>query len=131
MTLVTSVQQRTAFDGTPIVEAVLHLSPEQAGMGADSVRAQINGRYRVPELSVDEILTMRELTALGDGLDDLRHAAGTSVLVLSVARLGLLRDALADSDLMAAAALAAVLSELYAETVRAALEASSAEPALS
>jgi hypothetical protein len=131
MDLVTSVQKRTALDGATVVEAVVHLSPAQAGFGTDAVRSVINGRYRVPELTVDQILTLRELTALGDGLDDLRHAEGTSVLVLSVARLGLLRDALAESDLLAAAALADTLGDVYAEAVRAALDAPSAEPALS
>jgi hypothetical protein len=131
MTLVTSVQQRIALDGTSVVEAVVHLTPEQAGVGSDAVRAVISGRYRVPELTVDEILTMRELTALGDGLDELRHAEGVSILTLSVARVGLLREALSESDLLAAASFAEAIGALYADAIRAALDAPSAEPALS
>jgi hypothetical protein len=115
--LVTSVQQRTALDGTSVVEAVLHLSAEQAGACSDAVRAAIAGRYRVPALTVDEILTMREMTALADGLDDCRNCDGLSIFVLNILRLGLLRDSLGDGRY------ADVLADLYADAVRLALEA--------
>src|SRR4051812_33606766 len=115
--LVTSVQQRTALDGTSVVEAVLHLSAEQAGTCSDAVRAVIAARYRVPALTVDEILTMREMTALADGLDDCRNCDGNSIFVLNILRLGLLRDSLGEGQY------ADVLAELYAEAVRLALEA--------
>ena len=119
--LVTSVQQRMAPDGTPIVEALVHVSPEQAGSAADAVRAVVAVRYRVPTLEVDEILTMRELTALGDGFDDLRGPDGVSVVVLSIARLGLLREAIAESAPGPAHALLDGLADLHAEALRAAL----------
>ena len=123
---VTSVQQRTALDGTPVVEALVHVSPEQAGAVADAVRAVVGIRYRVPTLEVDEILTMRELTALGDGFDDLRGAEGVSVVVLSIARLGLLREAIAESAPGAAHALLDGLADVHAEALRAALGGHSA-----
>ena len=116
-----SLQQRTALDGTPVVEALLHLSPQQAGACADAVHAVATARYRVPSLSVDEILAMRELTALGDGLDDVRRAPGISIVTLSVARLGLLRGAIADSTPGPAHALLDALDELHAEALHVAL----------
>jgi hypothetical protein len=122
---VSSVQQRIALDGTPVVEALVHLSPDQAGACADAVRAVVAVRYRVPLLSVDEILVMRELVALADGLDDLRGAEGVTVLVLSIARLGLLREAVAESAPGPAHALLDALADLHADALRAALGESS------
>ncbi len=128
--LVTSVRQRIGLDGATVVEALVHLSPEQAGACADAVQAVTASRYRVPTLTVDEILAMREFTALGDGLDDLRHAEGTSVMVLSIARLGLLVEALDEPMSGPATALLGPLADLHAETLRAALEDTASNVAL-
>lgn len=129
--LVTSVRQRIGFDGATVVEALVHLSPEQAGACADAVQAVTASRYRVPTLTVDEILAMREFTALGDGLDDLRHAEGVSIMVLSIARLGLLVEALDEPLSGPATALLGPLADLHAEALRAALEGPAAGVALS
>ena len=117
----TSVQRRIGLDGTPVVEALVHVSPEQAGACADAVRAVVGVRYRVPTLEVDEILTMRELTAVGDGFDELRAADGVSVVALSIARLGLLQDAIAESAPGPAHALLDQLADVHAEALRTAL----------
>jgi len=123
---VTELQHRIGPDGEPVVEARVHVSPEQAAACADAVQAVIGARYRVPSLSVDEILTMRELTALGDAFDDLRSADGVSVVPMSIARLGLLRDAIADAPPGPAHALLDALDDLHADALRAALGAQGA-----
>lgn len=128
--LVTSVRQRIGFDGATVVEALVHLSPEQAGACADAVQAVTASRYRVPTLTVDEILAMREFTALADGLDDLRHADGTTVTVLSIARLGLLVQALDEPSSGAAGALFGPLAAAHAEAVRTALDGPAVDIAL-
>jgi len=125
---VSTIQQRIAADGTTIVEALVHLAPGQAGHAADAVRGVIGARYRVPALSTEEILTLRELTTLGDALDDLRAADGISVLTLTIARLGLLAGALRDAPLWSAHPLLDTLDGLHADALRVAL---SGEPALS
>ena len=119
----TSVQQRTALDGSRVVEAVVHLTGSQAGAAADAVRGVVSTRYRVPTLSVDEVLAMREMTALSDCLDDLRAIDAINIVVLSVARLGLLVDALADAPPSAATPLIGDLEDLHADALRAALDA--------
>ncbi len=129
--LVHSIQQRVALDGTPVVEALVHLSPDQAGAAADAVRAAASIRYRVPALSVDEILTMRELTTVGDTLDDVRAAAGVSIVALSIARLGLLIDAIVDAPPGPALALLDGLGDVRADALRAALDGPPADIALS
>jgi hypothetical protein len=129
--LVTSVRQRIGLDGATVVEALVHLTPEQAGACADAVQALAASRYRVPTLTVDEILAMREFTALGDGLDDLRHADGTTIMVLSIARLGLLIEALDEPTSGSAVALVGPLAAVHAEALRAALEGPAANVALS
>ena len=116
-----SVQQRVGLDGEPVVEAHVHVTPQQAGACADAVRQIVGVRYRVPTLSVDEILTMREMTAIGDGFDDVRAAGGVSVVVLSIARLGLLREAIGESAPGPAHALLDGLADLHADALRAAL----------
>ncbi len=129
--LVTSVRQRVGLDGARVVEALVHLTPEQAGACADAVQAFAASRFRVPALTVDEILAMREFTALGDGLDDLRHADGTTIMVLSIARLGLLIEALDEPTSGSAVALVGPLAAVHAEALRAALEGPAANVALS
>ena len=125
---VSTIQQRTAPDGSTIVEALVHVAPDQAGAAADAVRGLIGARYRVPALSTDEILAMRELTVLGDALDELHAAAGISVLPLTVARLGLLGEALREGPIAPNAALLHVLEDAHADALRVAL---TGEPALS
>ncbi len=128
--LVTSVRQRIGLDGATVVEALVHLTPEQAGACADAVQALAASRYRVPTLTVDEILAMREFTALADGLDDLRHAQGTSIMVLSIARLGLLVEALDQPTSGPATPLLGPLADVHAQALRTALEGPAANVAL-
>jgi hypothetical protein len=125
---VSTIQQRAMPDGTTIVEALVHVAPDQAGAAADALRGLVSARYRVPALSTDEILAMRELTALGDAFDDLRAAAGITVLPLTVARLALVVDAFHQAPVGPGVALLHTLEDAHAEALRVAL---SGEPALS
>jgi hypothetical protein len=94
-------------------------------------------RYRLTEMSVDDVLAMRELTALADDLDHLARLPGACTVVLRPARLTAFRGALEDfvtarddadwvreSDaehLPAARRLLFPLADLAADALRAAL----------
>jgi hypothetical protein len=88
------VHVRTDPDGHHAVEAVFDLSPLQAGAAAHAVQVVRDERYRAIELSTDDVLTMRELTAVADELADLSKREGHDHVHATVARLGLLRGAL-------------------------------------
>src|SRR4051794_41831543 len=70
------------FDGHTVVLAVFDLSEEEASGAAHVIAAVRADRYRHAELSSDDVLEMRELTALADELAAMaaRGAAGTPVV---------------------------------------------------
>jgi hypothetical protein len=76
------------LDGHPVVFACFDLAPEQIAAAAHAVAATAAERFRVPEVSADEVVELRELTALADQLGELTSAA--SSLVLRPARLSTL-----------------------------------------
>ena len=137
------VDTTTAPDGTKAVVARFDLSDDEIAAVARAVDASRTEQFRNEELSIDDVVAMRELTALADQLTALA-GYGTAVTVeLNPARLVALRDALhafveqrdeagftreEDRDAYAVAmALAAPLGDLSADALRAALDA--AEPA--
>ena len=73
------------LDGEPVVLACFDLGEEQLAASAHAVAASAE-RYRTAEMSVDDVLQLRELTAISDELAD---------LALRPARLTALRDAIA------------------------------------
>ena len=79
------------LDGDAVVHACFDLSQDQLAAAAHSVATTAAERFRTPELSADDVLEMRELTALADELGEL--TAGASTVVLRPARLSSLRDA--------------------------------------
>jgi hypothetical protein len=81
------------LDGDAVVHACFDLSPEELGAAAHAVAATSGERFRTTELSGDDVVEMRELTALSDELGDLSR--GASTVVLKPARLSALRDAVA------------------------------------
>jgi len=129
------VDVRTDLDGLPFVEITFDLSAAQAGAAAHAVRIVRDVRYRASELSVDEVLAMRELTALADELSDLNSRGMHDRMTTSVARLGDLRSVVEE---FAAAEhheregdaearplvfeLADAFADIHAEAVRAALD---------
>jgi hypothetical protein len=126
------------LDGHAVVLACFDLSESEAAACAHVVSAVRADRYRLAELSADDVLEMRELTALADELADVAARGAASSLVLAPARLNALRHALeafAESrdeadwvreedrePLAAARALLWPLADLSEQALRAALD---------
>jgi hypothetical protein len=128
------------LDGEPVVLACFDLAEEQLAASAHAVAATSAERFRIADLSVDDVLELRELTALSDELADLALRPGMCTVVLRPARLSVYRDAIAafiesrDSadwvreedrePLARVRALLYALEDLSADAVRAALSGS-------
>jgi hypothetical protein len=82
------------LDGEPVVLACFDLGEEQLAASAHAVAAAAE-RFRNAELSVDDVIELRELTALSDELADLALRPGMRTVVLRPARLTVYRDAVA------------------------------------
>jgi hypothetical protein len=125
------------LDGHAVVLACLDLTGHEARAAAHVMAAVRRERYGIAELGTDDVLAMRELTALADELGHVgEHAIS---LVLKPARLAALRDGLdafvterdeaewlREEDrepLSVARALLWPVGDLSAEAVRAALTA--------
>jgi hypothetical protein len=75
-----------------VVHAVFDLREEEIGASAHAVAASVAERFRNTELSADDVVEFRELTALADELGELVGGAGT--IVMRPARLTAYRHAL-------------------------------------
>lgn len=133
------------LDGHAVVNACFDLSEAEAAAAAHVVSAVRAERYRTAELSTDDVLEMRELTAIADELSHIAAGGAMARLVLPPARLTALRHALeafvASRDeaewlreedrepLSVARALLWPLADLCEEALRAALAAADAAPA--
>ena len=82
------------LDGEPVVLACFDLGEEQLAACAYAVTSSAE-RFRTAEMSVDDVLELRELTAVGDELADLALRPGMRTVVFRPARLSVLRDAVA------------------------------------
>jgi hypothetical protein len=83
-------------DGTAVCNAAFDLSAEQlaaAGRACNDVRIE---RHRGETLDTDATLALRELTGVCDELHRLEEAGGHATVVLPLARLVALHDALHD-----------------------------------
>jgi hypothetical protein len=123
------------LEGEPVVHAVFDLREDEIAGSAHAVAASVAERFRNTELSADDVVEFRELTALADELRELVGGAGT--IVLRPARLTAYRHSLdffvtsrdeaewiRDEDrepLAIARSLLFPLEELSAEAMRAAL----------
>jgi hypothetical protein len=132
------------LDGEPVVLALFDLGDEEIAASAHAVRAVSGGRFRTASMSVDDVLELRELTALADELSDLASRPGMSTVVLRPARLSAYRNALTEfvesrdeadwireedrAPLATARELLWPLGDLAAEAMRAALDPGSARP---
>ena len=132
------------LDGEPVVLACFDLGEEQLAASARAVAAAAE-RYRNSELSVDDVIELRELTALCDELADLALHPGMRTVVLRPARLTAYRDAVGsfieacdeaewlredDRDALARVrALLYPLEDLCADALRAALTGHAPRPA--
>jgi hypothetical protein len=90
------IEVRTDAEGFPTVLVTCDLAPAQVGAGVHALRAARDVQFRNAEMSVDDVIAMRDMTALLDGLDHLTGAEGLAPMQLTVARVGMLRSALAD-----------------------------------
>jgi len=125
------------LDGEPVVFACFDLSEEQVAASTRAVGAVVTERFRTPDLSADDVLELRQLTALADELGEFRGGPGT--VVLRPARLSAYRGAVAQfvetrdaadwvthedrGALLPLRTLLAGLEQLCAEATRAALAA--------
>jgi hypothetical protein len=123
------------LDGEAVVHACFDLREDEIRASAHAVAASAAERFRNTEMSADDVIEFRELTALADELGELVGGAGT--IVLRPARLTAYRHALdfyvASRDeaewireedrepLAIARSLLFPLEELSAEAMRAAL----------
>src|SRR3982751_3948816 len=83
------------LDGEPVVLGCFDLSEAEIAASAHAVRATSGERFRTAAMSVDDVLELRELTALADELTDLARDTGMRSIVMRPARLSAWRDALA------------------------------------
>ena len=125
------------LEDEPIVLACFDLGGEEIAAASHAVAAMAAERFRLADMSVDDVLELRELTALADELADQDPQPGMRTLVLRPARLSGLRDSVArfietrdegewireeDREPLAhLRGLLVPLEELCAEAVRAAL----------
>ena len=82
------------LDGEAVVLACFDLGADEIGASAHAVKTVAGERYRNHEMSVDDVLELRELTALTDELADHLLAEGIRTLVMRPSRLNAWRDAL-------------------------------------
>ena len=83
------------LDGEAVVLACFDLDEERLAASAHAVAAAAAERYRTAVMSSDDVLSLRELTALTDDLRDLALQPGMRTVVLRPARLTAYRDAVA------------------------------------
>ena len=82
------------LDGEAVVLACFDLGEAEIGASAHAVKAIREERFRNADMSVDDVLEMRELTALADELSQHVHETGIRTLVMRPSRLNAWRDAL-------------------------------------
>jgi hypothetical protein len=80
------------LDGEPVVHACFDLREEEIRASAHAVAASAAERFRNVEMSADDVIEFRELTALADELSERVGGAGT--IVMRPARLNAYRNAL-------------------------------------
>jgi hypothetical protein len=82
------------LDGHAVVLACFDVTDAEAAAAAHVVSAVRAERYRHAELSIDDVLEMREVTALADELAAAAARGAASTVVLAPARLTAMRHAL-------------------------------------
>ena len=130
------VDTSQGLDGGPVVFACFDLDHEQIAASVHAIAVTAAERFRTSAMSADEVLELRELTALADELGE--TTPGMRTVVLRPARLSAYRDAavhfvetrdaaewIREEDREALAHLRGMLlplEELCAEAIRAALQ---------
>jgi hypothetical protein len=80
------------LDGEAVVLACFDLSEEEVAASAHAVKAIAAERFRMEDLSTDDVLELRELTALADELGDHVRGTGARTVVMRPSRLSVWRD---------------------------------------
>ena len=83
------------LDGDSVVLACIDLVEEDVRASAHAVRATVEERFRVPPISGDDVVDLRELTGLADELGAPGLDGAMRTLVFSPARLKVYREAVA------------------------------------
>ena len=91
-----TIHMLTEPDGTPVGNAAFDLSHEQIVAVAHAACVSRVESHRDEALESDAVLALRELTAVCDELERLAAAEGHATLVITLARLTMLHDALLD-----------------------------------
>jgi len=126
------------LDGDAVVHACFDLSEPEVSASAHAMRAMAAERFRTSEMSADDVLELREFTALADELGEI--PAGARTMVMRPSRLSVYRQSVAgfvesryesewirDDDREPLALLSELLQpleQLCAEAMRAALSPS-------
>jgi predicted Zn-dependent protease with MMP-like domain len=84
------------IEGEVVVLACIDLGEDEIRASAHAVSVTISERFRVQAISGDDVLKLRELTALADELSEPGPERAARTFVFSPARLNLYRDAIAD-----------------------------------
>ena len=66
------------LEAEPVVHAVFDLREEEVAASAHAVAASVAERFRNEELSADDVVEFRELTALADELSETRSSPSSS-----------------------------------------------------
>jgi hypothetical protein len=124
-------------DGLPSVAVTFDLTPMQVDATLHALRTVREARYRMTQISTDDVIALRDLTALVDVLADLAGGEGVGRIQAAVARIGVLRGGLAEfvagehlereGDAVARPVAFEVLDaieDIHTRAVRAALESS-------
>jgi hypothetical protein len=82
------------LDGEQVVLALFDLADAEIAASAHAVGAISKERFRTASMSVDDVIELRELTALADELAVFASRPGVSTLVLRPSRLSAYRGAL-------------------------------------
>jgi hypothetical protein len=82
------------LDGEAVVLAVFDLGQQEIAASAHAVQIITTERFRTAEMSIDDVLEFRELTALADELADHVRQEGMRTIVMRPGRLNAWRDAL-------------------------------------
>lgn len=89
------------LDGEPVVFACFDLGEQEIAASAHAVSATAAERFRLSDMSADDVVELRELTALADELGEStvaqggEPALGLRTIVMRPARLSAYRDAVA------------------------------------
>ena len=91
----TRIDISDGLDGEPVVLACFDLGDAEIAASAHAVAVRKRSPVVTASLSVDDVLELRELTALAEELRDLALRPGISTVVLRPARLSAYRHAVA------------------------------------